>query len=274
MGKRKALVCLAAVAALAPACAASEDQQTLPPEVVGMSDNVAPAADDGQTQIFQVSRPIELPVRRPNDGERPQGNVEPYPRAPFQLASDTKITIRYTLTNLEDKQHTVELLVDPWNEFVRYVPGMQVSDTMTTPNLSGIDKFFVLPPLARVEGIFTPDDMRELAVDLGTAMMLQKRPPAADGDFAGPGLYNRAFNIQNRSSQPDPVLAPFLPPVAAGIVGFDLGLRTYEKAKVAVEILIDVEDVQGDRVIKEGDTTSRKVGRPGGTLQPPAPVMR
>lgn len=266
------LLFLAAAAATTPACANSDSQQTLPPSVVGMQGDAPPIADDGETQIFQVTSPVELPLRRPNDGERPQGNVDPYPRAPFQLSSDTRITVRYTLSNLDDKPHTVELLVDPWNEFVRYAPGLQVTDTQTTPNLSGIDKFFVLPPLARVEGIVTPDDMVELAVDLGTAMVLQRRPPAAGSTFAGPGLYNRAFNVQNRSSQPDPVLQPFYPPVVAGIVGFDLGLRTAERAKIAVEVVIDVEDVQGDRVLREGDTTSRRIGRPGATLAPPAPV--
>jgi hypothetical protein len=270
----RTLLCLAAIAAAtAPACANSDSQRTLPPSVVGMQGTAPPIADDGQVQIYQVSSPIQLPVRRPNDGERPSGNVDPYPRAPFQLSSDTRITIRFTLSNLDDKEHTVELLLDPWNEFVRYLPGLQVSNETTTPNLSGIDKFFVLPPLARVEGIITPDDMVELAVDLGTAMVLNKRPPAADSAFAGPGLYNRAFNVQNRSSQPDPVLQPFYPSAVAGIVGFDLGLRTYELAKVAVEVLIDVEDVQGDRVIKEGDTTTRAVGRPGTVLSPPPPVV-
>lgn len=268
--RAKTWACLAALGVIAPACANSDAQQTMTPVVVGLQDTMAPVVDDGEDQVFQVSSPVELPVRRPKDGERPQGNVAPYPRAPFQLASDTRISVRYTLSNLDNAPHTVELLIDPWNEFVRYVPGITVTDTATTPNPSGIDKYFVLPPLGRIEGIFTPDDIVELAVDLGTAMMIQRRPPPPDSDFAGPGLYFRAFNAQNRSSQPDPLLQPYLPPVVAGIVGFDLGLRTSEKAKVAVEVVIDVEDVQGDRVIKEGDTESRRVGRPGTTLQPPA----
>lgn len=270
--RSSAFVCFAALAALVPACANNESSQTLPPTVLGMPDTVAPIADDGEDQIFQVNTQVELPVRRPKDGERPGGAVDPYPRAPFQLASDTRITVRYTLSNLDDRQHVVELLVDPWNEFVRYNPGLVVEETYTTTNLSGIDKFIVLPPKARVEGIITPDDMVELAVDLGTAMVLQRRPPAANSAFGGPGLYNRAFNVQNHSSQPDPLLSPFYPPVVAGVVGFDLGLRTPERAKVAVEVVVDVEDIQGDRVIKEGDTSSRPAGRPGTTLSPPAPI--
>ena len=81
-------------------------------------------------------------------------------------------------------------------------------------------------------------------------------------DFAGPALFNRAFNMQNRSSQDDPLLAPFIPRVVAGLVGFDLGLRTSAPAKIAVEVILDVEDLDGDRVIPADDDT-RRVGRPG-----------
>ena len=260
------------VSALA-ACANEGDTQVIPPVVLGMTETTAPAYDDGQMQIYESYLPVPLPLRRPTDEERPKGDADPYPRPPFHLASDTRITARFTLSNLEDKPHTVEMLIDPWNEFVRYSPGIVVSDEAATPNFSGIDRFFIIPPLGRIEGIITPDDIVELATDLGTAMTLDKRPQAPDSDFAGPALFNRAFNIQNRSSQPDPLLAPYVPKVIAGIVGFDLGLRTYEPAKIAIEVVLDVEDNNGDRVIPAGDDT-RRVGRPGTALVPPAaPAM-
>jgi hypothetical protein len=210
-------------------------------------------------------------LRRPADGERGTGDANPYPRPPFHLASDTRITARFTLSNLTADPQTVEVLLDPWNEFVRYAPGIEVGSQVTTPNLSGIDRFFVVPPFERVEGILTPDDMVELAVDLGTAMKLHRAPPAADGSVPGAALYNRAFNVQNRSTQPDPLLAPFLPSVVAGLVGFDLGLRTSQPARVAIEVVLDVEDLNGDRVIPARDDSTRRVGRPGTTLAPPPP---
>jgi len=259
--------------ALPLGCADKGETQVIPPVVLGMLETAAPTYDDGQVQIYEAYLPVELPLRRPADDERPTGAADPYQRPPFHVASDTRITARFTLSNLEDKTHVVELLVNPWNEFVRYEPGVIVDDEMTTPNFSGINGRFVLPPLGRIEGIITPDDFVELATDLGTAMKLKKTPPAADSPFAGPALYNRAFNVQNRSSQPDPVLGPFIPSVAANIVGFDLGLRSYEAAKVAVEVVLDVEDVNGKRVIGEGEDT-RRVGRPGTVLSPPPAVRR
>jgi hypothetical protein len=254
-------------------CIDEGDKEVLPPVVLGMLDTAEPTYDDGEEQIFQVSAEIRLPFRKPSDGERPNGQADPYPRPPFHVASDSRITLRFTLSNLDDKQHTVELLVDPWNEFVRYVPGVVMDEEEAIPNFSGIDRYFVLPPKGRIEGIITPDDMVELAVDLGTAMALEKTPPDGKGAFGGPALYNRAFNFQNRSSEPDPVLEPYLPrgPVAT-IVGFDLGLRTAEKAKIAVELVIDVEDLNGDRVVEDGDE-AKLIGRPGKTLTPPAAEM-
>ncbi len=275
--KRFGLACLVRVLAVLVgvpvglvACSNSGETQVIPPVVLGMLETSAPTYDDGQMQIYETYLPVPLPLRKPTDSEVPKGASDPYPHPPFELASDTRITARFTISNLEDKPHTVELLLNPWNEFVRYSPGVVVGEEATTPNFSGIDRFFIVPPKGRIEGILTPDDIVEMAVDLGTAMELKKRPPAADSAFAGPALYNRAFNVQNRSSQPDPLLGPYLPSVAAGIVGFDLGLRTYEPAKVAVEVVLDVEVLNGDRVIPAGDET-RRVGRPGTVLSPPPP---
>lgn len=249
-------------------CGDKNESQVLSPVVVGLAETAAPAYDDGQVQIYEAYEYVPLPLRRPAADERPTGRSDPYPRPPFHLESDTRITARFTLSNLQNESRSVELLINPWNEFVRYEPGVVVDNEATTPNFSGIDRFFVLPPLGRVEGILTPDDFVELATDLGTAMKLRNSAPT-DGPFLGPALYNRAFNAQNRSSQPDPLLAPFIPNVVANIVGFDLGLRSYSPAKVAVEVIVDVEDVTGTRVIAVGDTRPR-VGRPGTALSPPA----
>jgi hypothetical protein len=268
---RHAVWCALALCASQWGCA-SDEEQVIPPSVLGLQETAAPIYDDGQVQIFQVQNPVTLPMRRPTSEERPRGASPPFPRPPFHLASDTRVTVRFTLTNLEAKQNVVELLLDPWNEFVRYRPGVATAgEDETIPNFSGIDRFFVLPPLARIEGIITPDDMVEMAVDLATAQVIASRPPDPMSAFGGPALYNRAFNIQNRSSEPDLVLGPYLPPVVPGLMGFDLGLRSYAPAKVAVELVIDVEDLHGDRVIPEDkQQEERPVGAPGQVLTPPA----
>ena len=253
------------------ACANQGGDQAILPVVLGMTDRIAPLYEDEQTAIYQVSVAVPLPMRRPTaEEEQALTPQAPYPRMPFQLSSDTRITVRFTLTNLDDQARTVELLVDPWNEFLRYRPGLSAGeeDSMT-PNVSGIDRWFVIPSKSRIEGILPPDDFLELATDLGTAMTLAARPAA--GQFAGPGLFNRTFNLQNRSTEPDPVLAPYRPAVSGGIVGFDLGIRTSERCNVAVEIVVDVEDVNGKRVIPVANPDNlTPIGRPGRALTPPA----
>jgi hypothetical protein len=269
---------LAALCIFIGACASDNEQQQQP-VVLGMTPTMAPAVDDGEVQIYEVQTPVALPVRRPTDSERSGlGSQQPYPRAPFFLASDARIAVKYTLSNLDPTNSiVVELLLDPWNEFVRYTPGTQVSDEQTIPNLSGIDRYFVLQPLQRIEGIITPDDMNEMAIDLATVEAIAKSPPDPMGDFGGPVLYNRAFNVQNRSNQPDPLITPYIPPVIAGLTGFDLGLRTNAPAKIAVEISLDITDLNGKRIITPDNTTDQPMftskNPPGTRLSPPAAMM-
>jgi len=258
---------------LVPACGKDEDEIVLPPVTVAMLETTPPVYDDGEEQIFQVMRGVPLPFRRFTDAERPRGNQDPYGRPPFHKAADSRVTVRFTLTNLGAQQQNVELLFDPWNEFVRYEPGVSiVREEEVQPNFSGIQRLYTIPARSRIEGIITPDDFVELANDLTTAMNLDRRPPDPEGDFGGPALFNRAFNVQNRSSEPDVVLAPYMPPanfVLAGITGFDVSLRTGNAARLAVELIIDVQDLTDDHVVVEGDE-GKELGRPGNVLTPPA----
>lgn len=273
-GMDRAFVVVSVMGALTCSCASNDDREVLPPVVLGMLETAAPIYDDGEAQIFQVGRQVRLPFRSPKDSERPSGKQDPYPRLPFHHAVDSRMTVRFTLSNLEDKPHDVELLIDPWNEFVHYVPGStEVRDDESLPNFSGIQRMFVLPPNSRVQGIITPDDIIELATDLTVAMALKRRPPDAANAFAGAVLYNRTFNVQNRSSEPDPILAPWMPSdksSVAAVIGFDLGLRTAEPAKVAVELVVDLDDLKGDRIVLDGEQGIDRLGRPGTALTPPA----
>jgi hypothetical protein len=254
---------------LGTGCMASQDEQVLNPVVLGMTSQVPATYSDGQVSIYQVSIPVPLPMRRWSDEEAQAfGRSPPLPRSPFLRAEDARIEGRFTLTNVDDKRQSVELLLDPWNEFVRYRPGISVADEDALPNFSGFQKSFVLDPKQRVEGTITPDDMRELAIDLATAQAIAANPPPQGAQQTAAGLMNRAFNLQNRSNQSDAVLAPFLPAVVPGLVGFDLGLRTSAPANIAVEIIVDVKDLHGDRVVARGEAT-RTIGTPSRVLSPP-----
>jgi hypothetical protein len=254
---------------------ASQDQQVRDPVVLGMTSQVPASYSDGQVSIFLVSTPVQLPMRRYTDEEgQALGRVQGLPREPFLKVSDVRIEVRFTLTNLDDKRQSVELLLDPWNEFVRYRPGITVVDEDALPNFSGFQKSFMLDPKQRIEGTITPDDMIELGVDLATAQVIAASPPPATAAQNAAALMNRAFNLQNRSSQYDPLITPRVPAQSPGVVGFDLGLRTLEPANIAVEVVVDVRDLHGDRVIPFGtarnseDRRTQEL-RPGRTLSPP-----
>jgi hypothetical protein len=284
-GRLPRLACLAAALALAApllaaACSNGSADQVTSTVPVGMSSAIAPYYNDGNLKIYQAARPVPLPVRRPTSAESsalgPAPSGTPYPHAPFLRVQDESIEVHYTLSNLDTAQHTVWILIDPWNEFVRYVPGVTVvNDDVTVPNL-GYDLSFAVPGMSRLEGTITSDDMQEIARKLAAAENVVANADAinaaamANGSANVSELVNHIFNVQNRSNTNDPLYTPWIPPVVAGVTGFDLGIRTFEPANVAVEISMDVQDLNGNRFFTPDDTTDKPLGVPAATLSPPA----
>jgi hypothetical protein len=248
-----------------------------------MTSTLAAYYADQNTTLYQVQTAVALPVRKPTQsdlsglGKAPKGT--PYPRAPFLLASDESVEIHYTISNLDDKDHTIWMLVDPWNEFVRYQPGVQVvNDEETLPNY-GYDLAFIIPGKSRVQGTLTSDDTHEIAIKLASVMNLLASPQAQasstnNNAFDATGIANNIFNPQNRSNSNDPLYTPWIPPVIAGMTGFDLGLRfqcddTCTPPNMAIEVTMDVVDLQGNRFVAQ-DTNDPQMGMPQKTLSPPA----
>jgi hypothetical protein len=94
-----------------------------------------------------------------------------------------------------------------------------------------------------------------------------------DPSYMGPTvneLCNNIFDSLNRANSDDLLYMPWIPPVIAGVTGFDLGLRTYEQANVAVEITIDIVDENGNRFVDPDSTTDSMIGVPRKMLSPPA----
>jgi hypothetical protein len=262
-----AALCIGALMA-ASACASSDSNQVMPPVVLGMTSDLSPVYDDGELKLYEVQIPVELPILDPQPGAVTGNAVDPFPDPIYLHASDVRIEIRFTLSNLDDTDHNVELLVDPWNEFVRYQPGVIIVDNNAIPDFSGYDKRFVVPAKSRVGGALTPDDTTELEVDLATAMAVNAHPPSAQSAISANQLMNRIFNLQNRSNDGDPLLTPYIPAEIPGLTGFDLGLRTEESATLAVEIVVDITDLNGNRVLPPG-TKAATIGKPSDTLTPP-----
>jgi hypothetical protein len=272
---------MVAAVASTPACEGGAADQVTSPLALGMTSKMAPYYSDGNTMIYEAQRPVPLPVRKPSSsetsGSAPKGT--PYSHAPYLLASDESIEVHYTITNVDDTMHAVWMLVDPWNEFVRWRPGVTVvSDEVTVPN-NGYDLAFSVGPKSRVEGTLTPDDLLEIATKLASVESLLgssfARMMLADGgnpNYTGPSvneLCNNIFDSLNRSNSGDLLYMPWIPPVIAGVTGFDLGIRTYEPANIAIEISIDIVDNNGNRFVQPEDTTMTRIGVPSKVLSPP-----
>jgi hypothetical protein len=280
---RRSLLFVALMAASLPiagGCANGAADQVTAPVAVGMTDTTPPYYSDGQLTLYQVQIPVPLPVRRmthadvQSAGAAPRGT--PYPRGVFLRAEDEGVEVRYTISNVDAAPHDVWLLIDPWNEFVRYRPGVTVvNDEVTVPNY-GYDIEFVVPGKGRVEGTLTVDDIHEIAIKLASVEKLLASPQAqapmtAGSAFNATPIANNIFNPSNRSNSvpSDLLYTPWIPPVIAGITGFDLGLRTSAPANVAVEVTIDVQDLHGDRFVLQ-DSADPKMGVPAHVLSPPA----
>jgi hypothetical protein len=260
---------LGLLAVLSVGCSAQDHQESLPIVQVGMTKDVAPIYDDGEMQIFEVKKGTAFPILAPTDATRGELNsieMEPYGRRPWVTTDDIDVQVTWTISNLDDEEHVVEMLVDPWNEFGRYYPGLQLTDPDNEeymPNFSGIDKRYIVSgkgkgEASRAHGTFTYSDLQEMATDLATVMDLIKNPPVIEGadpeDMEDPTVTyaNHAFHWQNRSFD-DLLVKDWIPPTIAGLTGLDLGFRTYEPATVAIEVVVEVVDKNGKRVRKEGE---------------------
>ena len=277
-GPRAVLVAaLVVVGAAAASCNKSSAFQVTGPVDLGMTSTMTPYYSDENTTLYEAQTPVPLPVMKPTGtlGAAPSGT--PYPHAPWLLASDESLEVHYTISNIDSQDHYVWLLIDPWNEFVRWNPGVTVVDDEETEPNYGYDQYFVIPAMSRVEGTLTTDDMQEIATKLAAVENLLTSPQAMQAETTDGGtvdgydptsIANNIFNPQNRSNGGDALYTPWIPSVIAGLTGFDLGIRTEEQANIAVEVTINVQDLSGDRFVP-ADSTQPEIGVPPVTLSPP-----
>jgi hypothetical protein len=235
-------------------CGVESDQQTYDPVPLGMTASDAPFYDDGESTIYQVKRPISIPILPPSELDRTALGtpLPPYARTPWITIEDVRVQVTWTISNLDKAARNVEILLDPWNEFARYVPGFNVGEDETVPDLSGIDLLLRVEGMSRKKGVFTFDDMDEVATDLATVQnIIGANADPATAEEGVNGLVNHAFEIHNRSNDNDLLVKRYIPKTIAGLVGFDIGLRTFEAGNVAIEIIVEVVDHVGNRVSTE-----------------------
>ncbi|HVJ17477.1 MAG TPA: hypothetical protein VM686_18750 [Polyangiaceae bacterium] len=251
----------------------------MPPSQLAMTPDLAPIYDDGEMTLYEVKGGIQFPILAPSDVQSDalwQQQVEPYGRKPWITSEDVRVQLTWTLSNLDQEGHVVELLVDPWNEFGRYWPGLTLVDPDEgeyQPNFSGIDTYYELSGVgageaSRRHGTYTYDDLQELAVDFATVINLIANPPVgglgADEDGnALPAYVNHTF--QNHSES-DLLVRPYIPGTIPGLTGVDIGLRTREPATLAIEVVVELVDRSEDADRVREDDSNDEILYPSGTI--------
>jgi hypothetical protein len=219
-----------------------------------------------------------FPLRQPKANEMNKRVMADWmaPQPIWLEAHDFEIELRWTISNLTDSKQIVELLIDPWSEFVKYKPGITITEEEAIPDRSGYDRTYVVKPKEKLQGTITNDDTLEMAIDLATVMNIQNKvmappPGATDGPNLN-GMFNNAFDLQNRSSVADmldPLIAKYIPKVIPSMVGCDIGFRMMgSAASVALEVIVDIVDLKMDRVIGPGEVPPAKV-----PLDPPTTIL-
>jgi hypothetical protein len=268
-----------AVAALCLAACSNDDMLRLEPTSVALTEGAAPVYDDGELTIYEAKTGLMLPILAPSDEELAtlsQQAPDPFEREPWITSGDVRVQVNWTLSNLDPGGHSIWVMIDPWNEFGRYEPAIHVSDDEAVRDFSGIDMLFDLPGVEedsptggsgpRLHGTFTYDDMDELAGDFATVFKILSSVVPDEDTEEDPRatLVNHAFNVRDRSYN-SPLLAPYRPAVVPGLVGFDFGVRSFEPANVALEVVVEIDDSNGERVWERGQ---RAV-----LLEPPGEVV-
>ena len=256
------------------ACVTNATPEVLPPIVMGLAPTTPASYDDGARPVYHVTSEVVLPYKAAASSDRVvtvrEWELSPYPRKPEHRATETRVTLKFTLSNLDALPRQVDVLIDPWNEFVRYRPGLRLRADRINPGVSGYQRTFDLPPLGRISGEISPEDVVEMAVDLTTAMTIHRFSPSSREGLSQAELFDRTFSLGSRSTSPKPELARWVPPLrsrTAAMIGFDVGLRSTEPVAVGLELNVDIEDPEANRLVR-AQQGGRIAERPTETLSP------
>lgn len=232
------------LAVLATACAQERRYVGEGVHRVVLTADVAPAFESDEGGLFIVERRIDLPIQAPADtvlDDLAQGAQDldlPFPRLPWVERGDVETQIDFVLSSLDDEDRDVGVIVNGYNEFHEYVPGVIEIDDEPVPQFSQWERVYKLRAGQRITATVREDELDEVAVDLATVVN-------------GAPNSEEIVYFANHSSR-DPRARPYIPSVIPGLCGVRIGLRTLEPAVAVLEATVRVRDV-GDKLAGDGD---------------------
>jgi hypothetical protein len=238
-----------------------------PPVVqVAITGATAPALTSEETAIFVVEQRIELPIREPSqttlaDLQTAAGKFQglPFPRMPWVARDDLAVSVDFTLYNLDDQPHDLTVIVNGFNEFDEYVPGINIVDDELVIDFSQWERLYRVEGKQRLARTIREEELDEAAVDLATVVN-------------GAPSSNQVVYFENLSDR-DARSRAFIPKVVPGLAGFRIGLRLTggvdEPRNVLLEATVKVREVE-DRLADDGDDVFMLMPEP---FMPVAPEL-
>jgi hypothetical protein len=216
---------------------------------VALTEDTPAAFTLEDAQLFVVETRIELPIRRPpdialQDLRQAADSYDdlPYRRLPWVERGDVEVEIDFSLTNLDDESRQASVIVNGFNEFHEYVPGVIVVDDEATAEFAQWERLYALGPRERIERTIREEQLDEVAVDLATVVNGVDNP-------------NNVVFFENQSAT-DERNREFIPEVVPGLAGLRLGLRATEAGNLLLEATVRVRDT-ADRLASEGEEPFR-----------------
>lgn len=209
---------------------------------LALTNDTAPALQTEDGALFIVETHAWLPVRTPSAAERAALNVsgdaaKPFPRLPWVARDDIPMQVDFTLTNLDNVKHNIDVLLNGANEFHEYFPRVIVDEQQAIPLHSQWEKRYDLGPKQRISETVREEELDEMAVDLATVV---NGAPNSD----------EIVYFENNSAT-DKRAQPYIPKVIPGIVGVRLGLLATEQSNVFLEASVRVRD-EADKLVSDG----------------------
>jgi hypothetical protein len=239
------LAALAVFALLATGCL--EEQRYVTPEgggpwALAIDEETPPFFESEDGNVYLVEQRIPIELREPTEDELAElgdvGDVQiPYPQLPWLQRGDLEIQIDWTLSNLSEEAVTTTLVVNGFNEFHEYAPGIQVVDDDLVIDFSQWERTYRLGPMERRSGTIREEELDEVAVDLATVVNDAPNPNQI--------VYFENQHEHDRRSQ------MYMPDVIPALTGVRVGLRSLSAAPVVLELTVRVRDVRG--VLVQGE---------------------
>ena len=244
---RSTATCALILLATAFAAGCIPEQRFVTPDTGGVwqlaIDESTPAffeSEDGN--VYLVEQRIEIDFRYPTDEEAAEmgdvgTNQVPWATLPFVRRDDIQLQVDYTISNVSDSTITAAVVLNGFNEFHEYSPGVQIIDEEVVAEFSGWERNIRLGPGERRTGTIREEELDEVAVDLSSVVNGAPNP-------------NQLVYFENQSAN-DARSQLYIPDVVAGLTGVRIGLRSDAAVPVVLEVTLRVRDDR--RILVQGD---------------------